>query len=97
MAPEADFEDEEQKENDKILDGDSGANSDQEKEKTYKKEKDGLERTMSREFQMDKTYLKGTLIKYLEYAAKGEEKEALTLEKVLFTILGATSQDLDKL
>jgi hypothetical protein len=50
MAPEADFEDEEQKENDKILDGDSGANSDQEKEKTYKKEKDGLERTMSREF-----------------------------------------------
>jgi hypothetical protein len=46
---------------------------------------------------MDKTYLKGTLIKYLEYAAKGEEKEALTLEKVLFTILGATSQDLDKL
>jgi hypothetical protein len=39
---------------------------------------------------MDKMYLKGTLIKYLEYAAKGEEKEALTLEKVLFTILGAT-------
>lgn len=44
---------------------------------------------------MDKMYLKGTLIKYLEYAAKGEEKEALTLEKVLFTILGATEQDLD--
>jgi hypothetical protein len=33
MAPEADFEDEEQKENDKLLDGGSGANSDQEKEK----------------------------------------------------------------
>ena len=46
---------------------------------------------------MDKTYIKGTLIKYLEYAAKGEEKEALTLEKVLFTILGASSVDLEML
>ena len=36
-------------------------------------------------------------MKYLEYAAKGEEKDALTMEKVLFTVLGATSTDLVEL
>jgi hypothetical protein len=30
----------------------------------------------------------------MEYMAKGNEKEAMTLEKVLFTVLGATYQDL---
>lgn len=36
---------------------------------------------------LDKDYVRTTLLKYLEYMATGEEKEALTLEKVLFTVL----------
>ena len=35
----------------------------------------------------DKEYVKISLIKYLEYIAAGNEKEAMTLEKVLFTVL----------
>jgi hypothetical protein len=38
---------------------------------------------------VDSSYLKLTLIKYLEYMAQGNEKEALCLEKVLFTVLDA--------
>jgi hypothetical protein len=33
----------------------------------------------------------------LEYIATGEEKEAMTLEKVLFTVLNASSKDLESL
>jgi hypothetical protein len=44
---------------------------------------------------MDKGYLKQALLKYLEYMAKGDEKEALTMEKVLFTVLGADSGELE--
>lgn len=36
---------------------------------------------------VDKNYLRISLIKYLEYMAQGNEKEAMTLEKVLFTVL----------
>jgi hypothetical protein len=34
-------------------------------------------------------------IKYLEYQANANEKEALTLEKVLFTALQASEKDVD--
>jgi hypothetical protein len=46
---------------------------------------------------VDKDYVKNILIKYLEYLASGEEKEAMTLEKVLFTVLSATTNDLSGL
>ena len=46
---------------------------------------------------MDKGYLKQALLKYLEYMAKGDEKEALTMEKVLFTVLGADSGELEQI
>ena len=40
---------------------------------------------------LDVDYVRVTLLKYLEYMASGEnEREALTLEKVLFTVLNAT-------
>lgn len=38
-----------------------------------------------------------TLIKYLTYLAAGNEKEAMTLEKVLFTVLSTSGKDLDAL
>jgi len=46
---------------------------------------------------VDKDYLKNILVKYLEYLAKGNEKEAMTLEKVLFTVLDANPKDLSQL
>ena len=42
-------------------------------------------------------YIKNVFIKYLEYQANGNEKEALTLEKVLFTVLSANDKDLESL
>ena len=36
---------------------------------------------------LDRDYVRTILLKYLEYMATGNEKEALTLEKVLFTVL----------
>lgn len=40
---------------------------------------------------LDVEYVRRILLKYLEYLATGEnEKEALTLEKVLFTVLDAS-------
>lgn len=47
--------------------------------------------------QMDKSYVRHILFKYLEYMSTGEEKEALTLEKVLFTVLEATPDNLESL
>jgi hypothetical protein len=38
-------------------------------------------------------YIKKVLIKFLEYSATGEYKEAKTLEKVLFTVLEVGSDD----
>jgi len=47
---------------------------------------------------LDVEYVRSILLKYLEYLATGEkEKEALTLEKVLFTVLNASPQDLESL
>ena len=47
---------------------------------------------------LDVDYVKNILLRYLEYMASGEnEKEALTLEKVLFTVLNANPTDLEKL
>ncbi len=44
---------------------------------------------------LDTDYVRNILLKYLEYMASGEnEKEALTLEKVLFTVLNASPKDL---
>lgn len=43
---------------------------------------------------VDKDYIKNILIKYLEYITVGNEKEAMTLEKVLFTVLDANTKDL---
>jgi hypothetical protein len=42
-------------------------------------------------------YLKNVFIKYLEYMANGNEKEALTLEKVLFTVLQANERDVEQI
>lgn len=39
------------------------------------------------EKQLNLDYIKNVFIKYLEYQANSNEKEALTLEKVLFTVL----------
>jgi len=46
---------------------------------------------------VDSSYIRLTLIKYLEYMAQGNEKEALCLEKVLFTVLDAKPKELDSL
>lgn len=46
---------------------------------------------------MDIDYLRNILVKYLEYIATGEEKEAMTLEKVLFTVLNASPKELESL
>lgn len=47
---------------------------------------------------LDVDYVRNILLKYLEYMASGEnEKMALTLEKVLFTVLNASPQDLASL
>ena len=40
-------------------------------------------------------YVKNVFLKYLAYQASGEEKEAMTLEKVLFTVLRASDKDLE--
>lgn len=40
-------------------------------------------------------YIKNVFIKYLEYQANTNEKEAQTLEKVLFTVLKATEKDIE--
>ena len=40
-------------------------------------------------------YIKNVFIKYLEYQANSNEKEALTLEKVLFTVLQANDKDVE--
>ncbi|TNV70592.1 hypothetical protein FGO68_gene4632 [Halteria grandinella] len=45
--------------------------------------------------QQQKDYIKNVFIKYLEYLANANEKEALTLEKVLFTVLQATDKDVE--
>lgn len=39
--------------------------------------------------------MKNVFIKYLEYLANANEKEALTLEKVLFTVLQASDRDVE--
>ena len=46
---------------------------------------------------LDKSFVRNILFKYLEYSSAGEEKEALQLEKVLFTVLEATQENLDSL
>ena len=46
---------------------------------------------------LDRDYVRNILLKYLEYMATGEEKEALTLEKVLFTVLECSSDNLASL
>jgi len=45
------------------------------------------EKTPSQANKLDKDYIKNILFKYLEYQVAGELKQALTLEKVLFTVL----------
>lgn len=40
-------------------------------------------------------YVKNVFIKYLEYQANNNEKEAMTLEKVLFTVLKANEKDIE--
>jgi hypothetical protein len=40
-------------------------------------------------------YIKNVFIKYLEYQANNNEKEAMTLEKVLFTVLKANDKDIE--
>jgi hypothetical protein len=42
-------------------------------------------------------YVKNVLFKYLEYQASYNEKEAMTMEKVLFTVLKASEKDIEKL
>ena len=44
--------------------------------------------------QLNLDYIKNVLIRYLVYLAKGNMKEAMTLEKVLFTVLKVTAIDL---
>jgi hypothetical protein len=46
---------------------------------------------------LDKTYIRNILFKYLEYSVAGEAKEAMQLEKVLFTMLEATPENLESL
>jgi len=45
--------------------------------------------------QLNLDYIKNVFIKYLEYQANANEKEALTLEKVLFTALQAGDKDVE--
>jgi hypothetical protein len=44
-----------------------------------------------------RAYLKNVLMKYLEYQANGQEKESMTMEKVLFTVLKVQEQDVSTL
>lgn len=46
---------------------------------------------------MNIDYVKNVFIKYLEYQANNNEKEAMTMEKVLFTVLKASDKDIDTL
>ena len=47
---------------------------------------------------LDVDYVRNILLKYLEYMASGEnEKMALTLEKVLFTVLNTSPEELASL
>jgi len=39
-------------------------------------------------------YIKKVYVKYLEYQANGEEKEAMLMEKVLYSVLKVNEQDL---
>ena len=41
-----------------------------------------------------RAYIKNILVKYLEYQANGEEKEAMLMEKVLFTVLKVHEVDM---
>lgn len=47
------------------------------------------------EKQLNLDYIKNVFLKYLEYLANANEKEALTLEKVLFTVLQANDKDVE--
>lgn len=40
-------------------------------------------------------YIKNVFIKYLQYRAENNEKEAITMEKVLFTVLKASEKDIE--
>ena len=51
--------------------------------------------TPSEKEQLNQDYVKNVFVKYLEYMASGIEKEALTLEKVLFTVLKANDKDIE--
>ena len=41
--------------------------------------------------------MKNVFVKYLEYVANSNEKEAITMEKVLFTVLKITDKDIHAL
>ena len=41
-----------------------------------------------------KEYIKKVFLSFLEYQARGEEKEALLMEKVLMSVLRPTEQEL---
>lgn len=43
---------------------------------------------------LNQDYVKNVFIKYLQYQANANEKEAMTLEKVLFTVLKVTEADI---
>jgi len=50
--------------------------------------------------QIDNTsraYIKNVLLKYLEYQADAQEKEAMMMEKVLFTVLKVVEADIENL
>lgn len=51
-------------------------------------EKDKVKETLNYD------YIKNVFVKYLVYQANANEKEAMTLEKVLFTVLKATENDI---
>ena len=44
---------------------------------------------------LNEEYIKKVFIKYLEYLANGNEKEAILMEKVLFTVLKANDKDIE--
>ena len=90
-------QEEDEEDSDKKEAGESGATDSVDKRSTGSLKSAKSNSMSTSEIPIDKSYLKVALIRYLEYAAKGEEKDALTMEKVLFTVLGATGLDLVEL
>ncbi|CDW85360.1 abc transporter family protein [Stylonychia lemnae] len=64
---------------------------------TYMRRLQGQDKDKLSKETLNTDYIKNVFFKYLEYQANYNEKEAMTMEKVLFTVLKASEKDIEKL